>query len=77
MPSKPQGVYKLNYQAKLIAGLMPATAIGGIKLHNVGGVMASGIGSAALITGITDADDPLTTAVHWLQAVGPGDEERV
>lgn len=74
MPSKPQGVEKLAYQQQILRDY-PTTAIGGIKLHNVDGVQDSGVGSVALITGITDADDMWTAAQQWLQRVGRGRAE--
>ncbi len=74
MPSKPQGIFHLAYQESLLKGHMAAVAIGGIKLHNVSGVLRSGVGSVALITGLTDADDLCAAAVKWLALCGSGDE---
>ncbi len=74
MPSKPQGVEKLAYQQQIL-GDYPTTAIGGIKLHNLDGVLRSGVGSVALITGITDAPDVLAAAQQWLYSAGRGQGE--
>ncbi len=75
MPSKPQGVYKLALEQKLVDKVMPTVAIGGIKLHNVKDVLATNVGSVALITGITKADDPEEVCRQWLDLCTSGDEE--
>lgn len=74
MPSKPQGPMKLMIEQSLIGRFMPTVAIGGIKLHNVNDVLQTGVGSVALITGITKADDPDETTRLWLRLCGSGDE---
>ena len=74
MPSKPQGVYKLAHAQHMAQGRVPTVAIGDIKLYNVARVLDCGVGSVALITGITDAPDVIATAAKWLQLVGAGDE---
>lgn len=50
-------------------------AIGGIKLFNVKDVIASNVGSVALITGITKADDPDETTKQWLALCGNGGDK--
>lgn len=75
MPSKPQGVNKLALEQRLVNDLMPTVAIGGIKLYNVQDVLATGVGSVALITGITKASDPDAECKVWLDICGSGDEE--
>jgi hypothetical protein len=52
-------------------------AIGGIKLHNLDEVMASGTGSVAVITAITGAEDPEQAIAEWLDRVGLGDAETI
>ena len=75
MPSKPQGVEKLAHEASLLQNVVPTVAIGGIKLHNLADVLASGVGSVALITGITQSDDPLLTTQKWLSLCKNGGDE--
>lgn len=72
MPSKPQGCFKLSVEQDLIKDSVPTVAIGGIKLFNVKDVIASNVGSVALITGITKADDPNETTRKWLDLCGNG-----
>ena len=74
MPSKPQGAFKLALLQKIIGDFMPTVAIGGIKLFNVQEVLDSKVGSVALITGITKADDPDETCAIWLKLCGQGDD---
>ena len=73
MPSKPQGVFKLALEQEIIQDLVPTVAIGGIKLHNVEDVLETGVGSVALITGITKADDPDKETQVWLKYCTSGD----
>lgn len=75
MPSKPQGVNKLAIEQRLVNDFMPTVAIGGIKLHNVQDVLNTGVGSVALITGITKASDPDAECKIWLELCGSGDDE--
>lgn len=72
MPSKPQGCFKLSVEQDLIKDSVPTVAIGGIKLFNVKDVIASNVGSVALITGITKAEDPDKTTRQWLDLCGNG-----
>lgn len=63
MPSKPQGLANLAKYVQLVAPIqMPTVAIGGIKASNIQQVMQTGVGSSAVITAITQAQD-------WQQAV--------
>ncbi len=73
MPSKPQGTDELAYTMRLLKPLHLSTvAIGGIKLNNLDRVLATGVGSVALITGITKASDPDETCREWLERCGDG-----
>jgi len=47
----------------------PLTAIGGIKLHNIDAVLASGIRSVAVATAITEAEDYLGATRSLLAAI--------
>ena len=75
MPSKPQGVEKLDHEAALLENVVPTVAIGGIKLHNLADVLSTKVGSVALITGITQSDDPLLTTQKWLNLCKNGGDE--
>ncbi len=57
MPSKPQGLANLA-EAVLQSGDMPSVAIGGISEDRVDAVLATGVGSIALVSAITKAQDP-------------------
>lgn len=75
MPSKPQGCFKLSVLQDLIKDKVPTVAIGGIKLYNVEEVLSTGVGSVALITGITKAENPDETCKKWLNLCGTGGDE--
>ncbi|MEG9487334.1 thiamine phosphate synthase [Mannheimia indoligenes] len=63
MPSQPQGLINLANYADLVAPLqMPTVAIGGINEDRIENVMSTGVGSAAVVSAITQATD-------WQQAV--------
>lgn len=74
MPSKPQGVYKLSLLMRILKSAFSTVAIGGIKLDNVKSVVQTGVGSVALITGITKADDVDSTVKQWLEICSDGGE---
>ncbi len=56
MPWIPQGLDNLRYWAQLLP--LPVVGIAGIGVHNVAEVAATGAASAAVITAITQAQDP-------------------
>lgn len=63
MPSQPQGLINLAKYADLVATLhIPTVAIGGINEDRIENVMRTGVGSAAVVSAITQAKD-------WQQAV--------
>ncbi|QLB18364.1 thiamine phosphate synthase [Mannheimia granulomatis] len=63
MPSQPQGLINLANYADLVSPLhIPTIAIGGINQTNIEAVMQCGVGSAAVVSAITQAQD-------WQQAV--------
>jgi hydroxymethylpyrimidine kinase/phosphomethylpyrimidine kinase/thiamine-phosphate diphosphorylase len=67
MTAAPQGLEQLARWVDLLGGAYPLTAIGGIDLERVGGVLATGVGSCAVVRAITEAADP-EAAVHRLLA---------
>ncbi|AOM42068.1 thiamine phosphate synthase [Xenorhabdus hominickii] len=60
MPSSPQGLEALKHQVEITPDY-PTVAIGGISLERVSDVVATGVGSVALVSAITKAKD-------WQQA---------
>jgi len=73
MPSTPQGLEQL---ARHIARLKdyPTVAIGGISLARAPEVLATGVGSIAVVSAITQADDWQQATHQLLQLAGVGDE---
>ena len=56
------GLINLQRWCKTLAEHYPLVAIGGIKLNNIEPVLATGVGSIAVVTAITTAEDyPLAT----------------
>lgn len=68
MPSKPQGLVALKYQVEQTADY-PTVAIGGISLDKVPDVIATGVGSVALVSAITQAPDWQQVTLKLLQLV--------
>ena len=70
MKFAPQGTARLKRWVKLLRPRYPLTAIGGIDIERAPGVMATGVGSIAVVRAITEAVDPpaavsaLRTAMH-------------
>ncbi|WBU49122.1 thiamine phosphate synthase [Kosakonia pseudosacchari] len=73
MPSAPQGLEQL---ARHIARLedYPTVAIGGISLARASDVLETGVGSIAVVSAITQADDWQQATHQLLQLAGVGDE---
>lgn len=57
MPSAPQGLQRLHGYASLLKA-WPTVAIGGISTERVASVLATGVGSVAVVTAITQAAEP-------------------
>lgn len=58
MPTAPQGLARLARYVKLLDGVVPAVAIGGIDGGVLPDVLATGVGSAAVVRAVTEAADP-------------------
>lgn len=58
MSSSPQGLTKLGRYVTLLNEHYPLVAIGGINLTRAPAVAATGVGSIAVVTAITQAQDP-------------------
>lgn len=65
MPSKPQGLDRLEKYHQLLNGNIPTVAIGGIKLTNVVDVLKTGVDSVAVISAITAAENPEEEIKVW------------
>ncbi|SDD86355.1 thiamine phosphate synthase [Paraburkholderia lycopersici] len=58
MPTEPQGLARLARYVKLLDGVVPVVAIGGIDGNVLPDVLATGAGSAAVVRAVTEAADP-------------------
>lgn len=63
MPTAPQGLARLGDGARLMRGY-PLVAIGGIGLAQLPGVLATGVGSVAVVRAIVQAPDPEAAAAE-------------
>ncbi|CAG9200006.1 Thiamin-phosphate pyrophosphorylase [Paraburkholderia sabiae] len=68
MPTAPQGLVRLVRYVKLLEGVVPLVAIGGISGDVLPQVLATGVKSAAVVRAITEAGDP-ATATKALQNI--------
>jgi len=59
MKFDPQGTARLARWVELLRERYPLTAIGGIDVSRAPGVMATGVGSIAVVRAITEASDPV------------------
>lgn len=66
MPTAPQGLVRLGRYVQLLGGVVPLVAIGGISGDLLPEVLATGVGSAAVVRAVTEAADP-AAAVAALQ----------
>ena len=58
MKFAPQGIDRLRRWVDLLKPRYPLTAIGGINIERIPGVMATGVGSVAVVRAMTEAADP-------------------
>jgi len=70
MPSKPQGLQRLQRYADLMQDY-PLVAIGGISIARAPQVAATGVGSVAVVTAITAADDYKQAIADLLAIIEP------
>jgi thiamine-phosphate pyrophosphorylase len=66
MPTAPQGLARLARYVRLLEGVVPLVAIGGISGDVLPEVLATGVKSAAVVRAVTEAADP-AAAVSALQ----------
>ncbi|WP_019652954.1 thiamine phosphate synthase [Variovorax atrisoli] len=68
MATAPQGVARLDAYARLLRGY-PQVGIGGIDAVRLPEVLATGVGSVAVVRALVAADDPEATAAQWIAAI--------
>ncbi|PSS45005.1 thiamine phosphate synthase [Enterobacter sp. FS01] len=73
MPSAPQGLVQLARHIERLADY-PTVAIGGISLERAPAVLATGVGSIAVVSAITQAEEWQAATTELLQLAGVGDE---
>ncbi|WP_312080328.1 thiamine phosphate synthase [Leclercia sp.] len=73
MPSAPQGLEQLARHIERLADY-PTVAIGGISLERAPAVLATGVGSIAVVSAITQAEEWQAATAQLLQLAGVGDE---
>ncbi|HAX3668969.1 TPA: thiamine phosphate synthase [Escherichia coli] len=73
MPSAPQGLEQLTRHVERLADY-PTVAIGGISLARAPAVIATGVGSIAVVSAITQAADWRLATAQLLEIAGVGDE---
>lgn len=73
MPSAPQGLATLTRHIARL-GDYPTVAIGGISLSRAPEVLATGVGSIAVVSAITQADEWQQATRQLLDLAGVGDE---
>ena len=73
MPSAPQGLEQLARHIERLADY-PTVASGGISLARAPAVLATGVGSIAVVSAITQAADWRLATAQLLEIAGVGDE---
>jgi thiamine-phosphate pyrophosphorylase len=64
MPTAPQGLARLARYVRLLDSVVPLVAIGGIDGAVLADVLATGVGSAAVVRAVTEAANPGTAMVE-------------
>jgi thiamine-phosphate pyrophosphorylase len=70
MPTAPQGLARLTRYVRLLDGVVPLVAIGGISGDVLPDVLATGVRSAALVRAVTEAADPAAATEALQRAFG-------
>ena len=65
----------MGLQARMLKGVVPTVAIGGIKLNHAEELLAQGVDSLAVVTAITQADNPFTETQKWIAICRTGPSE--
>ena len=66
MPTAPQGLSRLTRYVRLLDGVVPLVAIGGIDGSVLRQILSTGVGSAAVVRAVTEAAD-VPAAISALQ----------
>ena len=69
MPTAPQGPGRLAAYARLLRD-HALVAIGGIDAQRLPAVLASGVGSVAVVRALLTAAQPEHVAAEWIAAIG-------
>jgi thiamine-phosphate diphosphorylase len=70
MPYAPVGLEQLRMWTQGVSPC-PVVAIGGISLERLPGVLACGVSGAAVVSAVTQANDPREAALSGLRLAGP------
>ncbi|HEY3600309.1 MAG TPA: thiamine phosphate synthase [Paraburkholderia sp.] len=70
MPTAPQGLARLARYVRLLDGVVPLVAIGGISGDVLSQVLETGVHSAALVRAVTEAADPAAAVARLQRAFG-------
>lgn len=73
MPSAPQGLAQLTHHIARLKDY-PTVAIGGISIERAPSVLATGVGSIAVVSAITQAPDWQLATAQLLEMAGAGNE---
>jgi thiamine-phosphate pyrophosphorylase len=65
----PQGLARLARYVRLLEGVAPTVAIGGIDAANLRSVLSTGVGSAAVVSAVTGAEQRGETVEHAVLAL--------
>lgn len=71
MPTAPQGLTRLARYVRLLDGVVPLVAIGGIDQQVLPQVLATGVGCAAVVRAVTEAADPAVAVAAMLRGFTP------
>ena len=71
MKWQPQGLDRVR-SWKRLAGKVPLVGIGGLTPDRLPGLFAAGADSAAVVTDIQQADDPVARCRDWIAATRVG-----
>lgn len=73
MPSAPQGLVELTRHIQRLQGIS-TVAIGGISIDRVPAVLATGVGSVAVVSAITQAEDWQAATRQLLDLIEPSED---
>lgn len=77
MPYRPLGLERLGMWCQWLSPHYPVVAIGGISLEHMSGVRAMGVSGAAVVSAVTQADNPRLAVREALQIWPAGADEAI